>query len=298
MFRQKRRHTHRPKHYRKNKESNVFKHWSEKHGTTSEWAGVIIGAVVGVFTVALFFQTQRSTDAAIQAAQAADSSLQLSKQQFELAKEDGKTSDQRAERTFSMQKKSVDSSIAFAQQSIQQEKEIFAIQRRSVAAQIQSLNEARKNFETENRPFVTIMNVVLDTIFAGGKYHFGWHFFNTGKFPAKMLNITTRIGFGFDTSQSFKSPYTTNVLNNLLPSGQNIGAPYFAVGSFNNMPSGFADETKNALKTGRIKAFLFGEYQYQSAVLRKTYSNKFVIEIKFDEDARNYSWLKNDEIEF
>lgn len=122
--------------------------WYEKHGTTTEFAGVIIGTFVAGFTIALFFQTKKSTDAAIKAANAADNTYK--EQRFN----DGVL-------------RRRDSINAIANED--NERRRFSLDSTSTQAQIQSIKEAQKQFEVENEPYLQIEVTSIDTPFLKGK---------------------------------------------------------------------------------------------------------------------------------
>src|ERR671926_268312 len=50
-----------PQYYRYTKTSKIKSKWYEKYGTASDLAGIIIGAIVGGFTIAFFYQTKEAT---------------------------------------------------------------------------------------------------------------------------------------------------------------------------------------------------------------------------------------------
>jgi hypothetical protein len=58
------------------------------------------------------------------------------------------------------------------------------------------VKDAQKQFEISNRPFIAIGTVVVDSIEEGQKPNIRFYFYNSGKFPAKIVSFTYVKGSG------------------------------------------------------------------------------------------------------
>src|SRR5215210_3176585 len=92
------------------------------------------------FTLALFRQAVRQNTIAEKNIALADSLFKLSKKQF-------------------------DSTITSSKEASENARQNFLLQEKSVHAQIQAFRAAQKEFEIENRPFIAITNITIDTAF-------------------------------------------------------------------------------------------------------------------------------------
>ncbi len=69
----------------------------------------------------------------------------------------------------------------------------FKLQKRSLNAQIQSLQETQKEFDIENRPLLQVLNIQFDTLTVGKKLYLKYLYVNSGKQPIKLLTETVKL---------------------------------------------------------------------------------------------------------
>jgi hypothetical protein len=117
-------------------------------------------------------------------------------------------------------------------------------------------------------------------------------FVNTGKFPAKVLNIRGQFGFGYDTTK-LKKTYVSSLNVNENLAGD-IKLPWQMKVYFEKNA---AQRAKYFITTGKINVYFIGEYNYYSSTFKTYYKNKFVVEINYKEYTKT-SFLVNDEYSY
>lgn len=150
----------------------------------------------------------------------------------------------------------------------------FRIDSASLQGQINTLEEAKRSFELENRPFITMDDIRLDTSFPNGSLEFFVAVRNVGKFPAKVLLMRGRVGIGADTTHLLRNiPLPTTHTNQYL--GNNAIIPL--IGGISNV-----GDLKSQFLTGQLSFFLFGTVEYQPFTATKTYRRNFVYRLNYD----------------
>lgn len=228
----------------------------------------------------MFFQTKQSTKAAIDSATAAQNTY--TQQRFN-------DSITRRNDSINSIADSVNTRKRSELDSISRE-----LQNKSLAAQIQSIEETQKEFRTENRPYVAIVNIHIDTTFTNNIILCTWDFVNLGKSPAKLLTVSSRLAIGVDTTSRrlIKAFVLTQKLNQYLAGS--ISLPWHSFAYFEKNTGRLV---KALIGSGKMNVYFIGEYTYYSPSLQTTYSNKFFIEIKYSEFMK-ISYLINDEKEY
>jgi hypothetical protein len=247
-----------------------------KGGNGVKWtdvAMVFISAILAYYTWRLFNVATQQTNIAQQAANAAIASVRQDSINDIVSRERERIND-----SLNRIKDSLNISLAG----------------KSLRAQIKSFNEAQNEFAIENRPFITITDINIDTSFSNEAMTCSWNFVNTGKFPAKVLKIRSQIGLGTDTTaENLHKSYVSSQNVNQYLAGD-IKLPW-------SMPihteNSSIEIIKNRIKNGRINIYFMGEFEYYSPTLKTYYKNKFVTEISYS-DVVKISYLVNDEFEY
>lgn len=256
---------------------------SNKIAKRANWISIgnfILAIAIFIVTYFLFRETQKSTNAATKAANAAENTYR-----------EQKFNDSITRRIDSINSivNDINERKRFELDSINRE-----MQNKSVATQINSLQEVQKEFVIANRPFITITNINIDTSFTNNVITCSLNFENKGNFPGKVLSISSLIAFGTDTASKklLKTHVSTQSVNQYLageielPWKMNI---YFQKAA--------ADRIKYFVKKGDINVYFIGDYLYYDPTFKKYYKNKFVIQINYREFIK-ISYLVNDEYEY
>lgn len=153
--------THYSTKHRTHEKDNVNGQWFVKHGTTSEWVGVVIGVLVAMFTIALFYQTQEATRAATKSAATADNTYR--EQRFNdsimRSRDSIKSRNDSISQVFSDSVNTINERKRFELQSKSMEAQI-----KSVDAQIRLMRETQRQFEVLNKPYLQIGNFVIKNL--------------------------------------------------------------------------------------------------------------------------------------
>lgn len=162
----------------------------------------------------------------------------------------------------------------------------FEISKYVLQAQINSLKQTQKDFETENRPFIVYTNIRLDTPINNHNIHIDYILNNVGKFPAKISSNRGALNWGIDTSKM------------LVASSWKEHADKLFLSSGGNMQmwmdhNGFSDYQKKVFKDGITSLFVFLQTTYFSSVLSTEYSSYSVIKISYVNGKLDYSTIEN-----
>lgn len=248
MFRNKRVSPYSPENYSNNEKGKGGGKWWEKYGSASDWAGIIIGGFVAYFTVALFLQTQKATCAAIRAADAADSTYQITKKQFDAAKESGKAADVRADSLLNLQ--------------------------------VQALRETQKEFKIGNEPFLEIATPIkLDTLLPNKDIMITTKVRNLGKYPVKIISSVGAIVMRYN-KPDFKSIYakqTTNYIGQINK--------YIVFDSPEEYTEYKGEPIKTwelvGFFTKSLPIYTYGIYKYKNLVTGETKEYDYMIKLLF-----------------
>jgi uncharacterized FlaG/YvyC family protein len=161
------------KYYGKNASNKVNDKWFKKYGSASDWAGVFIGIFVAFYTFALFNETQKSTKAAIDSAEAAQNTYKQQRVTDSIT---------RYNENIKSIADSINTAKRFELDSISRE-----LQNKTLAAQIQSIEETQKQFETSNEPYLQYTDPEPPKLEAGKTFDLILKLVNLGKYPVKVI---------------------------------------------------------------------------------------------------------------
>ena len=74
----------------------------------------------------------------------------------------------------------------------------LSLTKKSVETQFYDINQKRKEFEIENRPFIQIVDIKIDSIGTDKITTVSFNVVNMGKFPGTVTNMKTNLSFGAD----------------------------------------------------------------------------------------------------
>ncbi len=228
------------------KEENV-----EVVESKSSWWSVIINAGLFVCTLILagisFWQgylTRRAVDIA-------DSTFKVTRDYNQ--------------KTFDIQQKAYDKSIRDAKTQDSLNDIASNRQKRSVEAQIASLQETKKQIELSNRPFLQITNLDIDS-----NFNVSYHIYNSGNQPLQIISGGQKVGF-------FANPNLRDFGNYNYGSNSIINT-IIANKSYINIPTTGKPTGIDSIKTGKKFIYIIGEFGYKSLVEKnKNYYYKFEI---------------------
>jgi hypothetical protein len=229
---------------------------------------VLISAILFVITLLTFRQTKRSVDIAAQAMKEAiinDSAMR--------ARDSIKFSSDTA---FAIKK--------FIQDTISAN-ESFSLSSNILQTQINALKETQKEFELENRPFVQVSEIKIDT--SGYKALLSFKIRNYGKFPADVLYVKYRIGAAVSRDEN-KIVYLktqTSEHNIYIASGVNYLPEFGAMTSSSKHPL-------SAMKDGEIVMYLYVEIKYTTYGTKSTFLHTSLNKIKYG--VSNLALINND----
>lgn len=72
----------------------------------------------------------------------------------------------------------------------------LSLTKKSVETQFYDINQKRKEFEIENRPFIQIVDIKIDSIGTDKITTVSFNVVNMGKFPGTVTNMKTNLSFG------------------------------------------------------------------------------------------------------
>jgi hypothetical protein len=215
---------------------------------------------------AALFYTYKLYDKTIEANKISQNSLTLAREQFQQSKKDNDSAKKEAEK-------------AAAENNIKYRKQ-FSLDSQSLSAQINAFKASQQESELENRPFVQVYNIKIDTSGSIGNIKFT--VFNYGKFPAKIEYVKYRIGIAL-TIKPDKRIYLK---------WENNERKIYIVSGLNSLPEiQFIKATSNdaikAFKDGQIITYLEVEIKYTSYVTNKTFLHKSLNEMRYGNFVRS-----------
>ncbi len=216
---------------------------------------VIVTIVLAVATFMLYREATRQSRISKQAADAATVAADQSIKAYDLAKIESDSSNSMNARNYELQRKSVNT-------------------------QIQSIISARNEVNIENRPYVQLENMQLDS--SGKiekKIHFTANITDLGKFPAKIISFKTVVGTqSGDSIKSFTillDRQTAVIQNHTVFNNTVLPINMYSKG-------GIAASEVTELSLGKRFFYVLGEIKYESFVSKDTYYNRFMYKIQVE----------------
>lgn len=141
-------------------------------------------------------------------------------------------------------------------------------------AQINYLKQSQKDFELENRPFVQVSEIKIDTF--GYDARLSFKIINYGKFPADVLQVKYRVGMAPSTNENKILYFKTETIehNIYVASGVNY------LPEFGGMKSTSTSTVKD-IKNGNTIMFLYVEIRYTTYGTKTTFLHTSLNRIKY-----------------
>jgi len=203
-----------------------------KDSSKNKW-GIADKINFGMFflTAGLLIATGYSTCLTREAIVSSDSTNRQYLEEIRRISNSFDTSASTANKGFMLAQKSFDTSVYLNNKS-------FGLQQKILNSQINSLKETQREFELENRPFVQVSEIKVDT--SDYKILISFKIINYGKFPADVLYVKSRIGIPIGMVSSMdENPIgylktKTDIYNIYVPSGANYLPELTALRSSSN----------------------------------------------------------------
>lgn len=244
----------------------------------------IISFISILFTAALFYMNIKSFEKTTQAVAISDSTYRHNRIKDSLVDIGKKHSDSIA----TIKERRIDSldSIVRLRDYIKDSNN-YALSIKSLNAQITSIQETKKQFEEENRPFIQISDIKTDT--SGYRGLLSFKIINYGKLPANVLYIKYRIGMALsvDENKIIYLKWQTNEHNIYVASGINYLPEFTTMKASSNQPM-------KAIKNGEIIMYLDVEIKYTTYGTKRAFLHTSINKIKYG--VSNYS-IRNDDVE-
>ncbi|WP_291123010.1 hypothetical protein [Flavobacterium sp. UBA6046] len=221
---------------------------------------VIVAAILAYFTYRLYSIASEDSKTANISALAADNSAKIAQKTLEATNKYDLASLIKQQKAIDDNRKS--SQLAFDRAN------------KSLTLQDSSLKETQKEFDIENRPFIQVSDINVDT--SSNKYNITvkCNLINTGKQPAQIISAKT--AFIYSNEPNF-SDFT-----NLKVNQHETGA-YITNGMLSPITFYGKEDTPiiyiTYVKKGKCYIYLLGEFIYRSVGTHKKYNYKFDLRI-------------------
>ncbi len=169
----------------------------------------------------------------------------------------------------------------------------FNEQRRSVNAQIKSLQDNEKNFEIDNRAYLQAEH--FDTLsLLRPPPNIAFVITNAGKQPVKILKAASIFALAIANAFDYKSVFPKQFKVGQDNSYVTASTPYVtSITVENPIPYYYG----NDIKSGFYSFYIEGRYLYQNLGNGKVYLYKFVVEVNFANRRILYRFRENDNVE-
>jgi hypothetical protein len=232
---------------------------------------VSVNIVLAFVTFLLFHIASNEAGSATTSANAAIKSVGIADKTY-------KSDSANNQNIFLLQKNANKSADNESKRKSKIDSQTFKLQDSSFKAQIASIQETQTEFELENRPFIAIGNITIDTPTIGKKMYYSALIGNAGKQPAFIINAK----YQFLTS-------TDSLYNRLdnIPNGDGIKNDYLP----NNMTVPVNSSSLNAITeadykhTKGIQYYLYFRaiIEYRGIEKSKKYSMDCIYRVTIDE---------------
>jgi len=156
------------------------------------------------------------------------------------------------------------------------EDSVFNYQKKSLNAQIASINETKNEFDLENRPFLQVTDISIDTSKAD-EIEGSFRISNTGKQPAQI--ITAKITSG-DTHKYF--PYDeSKLIEDKAIEGLHISNIGYGMNFIHSGFDNYAKFEANNVKKGNGYVYIMGHITYKSPISNKIHETIFYYKITY-----------------
>ena len=158
---------------------------------------------------------------------------------------------------------------------------------RTLDQQIQTLRETKKEFEQENRPFIQLSDIKIDT--SSYKALLSFKIINYGKFPADVLYVKYRIGTSLSISENkiLYLKWQTYDRKIYVASGVNYLPEFSVMRTLSNY-------LLRAFKDGEIITYLDVEIKYTTYGTKSTFLHTSINKIKY---GVSDSTIRNEDVE-
>ncbi|MEZ2338752.1 hypothetical protein AB6735_24090 [Mucilaginibacter sp. RCC_168] len=153
----------------------------------------------------------------------------------------------------------------------------FKLQESALNAQINAIKETQNEFEIENKPFLQITRISVDSPKIGQELHAKFIFYNAGKQPLQIISGRLDVGYAtgpMDKDFRFNRPDTINRHG------------YITSASYQEMVINsqvlLSKQSFELANNGYFKTFLRGIYVYRSTFSNKKYKYTFDYKILKD----------------
>ncbi len=248
--------------------STIGKYDQAKIANIIAGVAVTVSIFLAVFTYSLFKQASTQTQAANRSASASVTADSIANNSYHLSDSIYKATDTSNKRTFDETKHYNDNFLKAQQKAFVEAKKDADIRekRDSIAFQ-----QTKKQFEIENRPYLQIVNVNIDTLEKGKPFYISYYLNNFGKFPANVLLVKTQITYSTNTVYEIPISFDkyTNIKTNFYVSN-GVSQKLYTNG-IDTLPKLFVDQYNN----GKISLFFFGLCEFINPITNKKFIYKF-----------------------
>jgi len=242
--------------------------------------GLIVNIVLAGFTYMLFQKTveanktsSASLSEARNAVKAAENANAISQLNYELAAQSSLSSDATSKANFQLAKRALDAQILYSKRADSNYLKSINVATDALDVSKSNLERTQKFFEIENKAYLLLSNVKMDSFIVDKRQQITINVKNYGKLPVLIEYSLT--GFLFDTAANIKKlqypPENIKYHNFYLPAGSDIALPY---ASFIVEPLMYQALTKQV-----IFAFVYGEVIYVDVAANKRYSYTFCLRL-------------------
>jgi len=152
-------------------------------------------------------------------------------------------------------------------------------------------NEARDDWEKENRPFIEVADITVHPLIVNTKATMSFKLINSGKFAAKIISTAHTVGYGSD--EFFQTvqypPFDRRIVNTFVGSSNS----YFPIQT--SVQFLLTQDHINNLNNGSWHYVLKGEIKYENAITHKPYTNSYLYEISGN--GKDIVAVSNDDIQ-
>lgn len=242
----------------------------QKKANAIAWIGLGVNVILAFFTYMLFLKTTEANNESVRANNIA-----------EMALNDSRENQRRND--------SLDSIIR--ERNYNRDTTTMKISKQSLQSQINSLEETRKQFEIESRPYIQLGNIIVDSIEEGKFIHINLIVMNMGKLPAKIIWGKSSISIG-----NFRLPD----LKNIITAGNAISYNLIVPNGIYTLPLTSKTDYRLTIEhvvqylQGNGFIYLAGQFMYSNDLTKKEYLYTFIYKIS-DFPIRNVSVVLSDD---
>jgi len=187
-------------------------------------------------------------------------------------------------KSANLQKQALDSQISAKRQSdiadskkLKRDTDFINKQEKGINAQINAIKTNQSEFEIENRPFIEIGNITIDTPAVGKIMTSSASIGNGGKQPAFIISAAYGFVSSFDSNYTSMEniPAQPDIINDYLPNNETIPIQSSADIPISQMAFDYVNGKK-------LYVYFRGKIKYRGLVKNKIYKFKFIYRITVD----------------